>query len=522
MANAQEQHSRSVWMETGPHIAAEPLSANVECDVVVVGAGIAGLSCAYELTRFDYSVIVIDRGAIGSGMTARTTAHLVSTLDDYYSELARIHGEDTARLYHDSQVAAINRIEAVCADESIDADFARVDGFLFAAKPEHQRDLDEEYDLCRAIGVDVEWADRAPIPAADSGRCLRFSRQGRFHPMKYMAGLAQAIVASGGQLFADTAYVGHDAGDTVVIHTARGPTVRAKHAVFTTNSPVNDKVAIHTKQVPDRTYVIAGEVPRGSVVDALLWDSLEAYHYVRIQPLDNGADLLIVGGEDHRTGEEADMEARLQHIEQWARARYPSLGPIRFRWSGQVMEPIDFMPFTGRNPGDTNIYVHTGDSGQGITNGVLASLTIAPLICGQHSRFAELLDPSRKPFAGSALGEFARGQAGVLKNMAEHLQPSEVASTDEIAPGQGAILRDGSLGKLAVYRSEDNQLIMRSAICTHVGCVVHWNPFEKCWDCPCHGSQFAPDGTVLNGPALQPLGIKDQGRQENRDREASA
>lgn len=506
MANVGSEQSRSVWMEQGPDIASAPLMKNATCDVVVVGSGIAGLSCAYELSRFRRSLIVIDRGAIGSGMTARTTAHLASALDDYYSELIRVHGKDQARLYHDSQVAAINRIEAICQDEEIDADFARLDGYLFAAETGHLADLDEEYAACREIGVDVEWAERAPLPGIDTGPCLRFPRQGRVHPGKYMAGLAAKIAERGGRLFSQTAYIGHETeGAGVTITTEAGHTIRAGTAIFATNSPVNDRVAIHTKQVPYRTYALAARVPKGSVPDALACDTLEAYHYVRLQPLDDASDLLIVGGEDHRTGEADDMEERLGRIETWARERYPAMGAVEYRWSGQVLEPMDFMPFSGRNPGDANIYVHTGDSGQGLTNAVAGSLTILPLILGEHARFADLFDPSRKPIGGPAIAEYAGGQAGVVTNLSEHLGPSEVASVDEIAPGEGAVLRDGTLGKLAVYRADDGGIVKSSAVCTHVGCVVHWNPFEKCWDCPCHGSQFAPDGAVLNGPAVRPL-----------------
>jgi glycine/D-amino acid oxidase-like deaminating enzyme/nitrite reductase/ring-hydroxylating ferredoxin subunit len=503
--NVADQTTRSLWMDQAPAIAAEPLTTNISADVVVVGAGMAGLSCAYELAHFGSSVVVIDRGDIGTGMTARTTAHLASALDDFYSELIRVHGEDQARIYHDSQVAAINRIEAIAAEEGIDCDFARLDGFLFPADEQGAKDLEEEFDACQRIGVDVDWAERAPLPGYNTGRCLRFARQGRFHPLKYLTGLAAAITARGGQLFRDTVYTGHEHSDgQIVLTTEGGATITARDAIFATNSPVNDKVTLHTKYLPDRTYVIAGPVPQGSVPDALVWDTLEAYHYVRIQPGSDGSDFLIVGGEDHRSGEATDMDERFAALERWTRERYPSFGEVSHRWSGQVLEPIDFMPFSGANPGEDHVYVHTGDSGQGITNAVAGSLTIAPLILGEDSRFAPVLDPSRKPIGLPALEELAVGQAGVVKNMAEHLGPSEVASEDEIAPGQGAIMRHG-LKKLAVYRGEDGAVIRRSAICTHVGCVVHWNPLEKCWDCPCHGSQFAPDGAVQNGPAVKPL-----------------
>ena len=508
--NVADERSKSFWMDDASVVEAPPLKTDENCDVVVIGAGIAGLSTAYELSRFGRSVIVIDRGRIGCGMTARTTAHLATELDDFYSELTRVRGENEARIYYDSQVAAVNRIEAICRDEGNDADFARVDGFLFAAEEGHRADLEEEYQACVKIGVDVEWVDDAPIPGIRTGRALRFPGQGRLHPTKYLAGLARAILASGGRIYSNTAYVSHnEADDRVEITTQGGHTIRGGAAVFATNSPVNDKVAIHTKQSPCRTYAIAARVPKGSVADALVWDTHDAYHYVRIQPLQGGEDLIIVGGEDHRSGEASDMEKRLADLERWTRERYPSLGKVEYRWSGQVMEPVDFMPYSGRNPGSRNIYLHTGDSGQGMTNGVAGSLTILPLIIGEDSRYASVLEPNRKSFSSTSLGEFVRGQAEVVKNMAEYIGPSEVSSVDEIAPGEGAIMRQGAF-KVASYKSEGGIVTQRSAICTHVGCIVHWNTFEKCWDCPCHGSHFSPAGEVLNGPALTPLAKVDE------------
>lgn len=240
--------------------------------------------------------------------------------------------------------------------------------------------------------------------------------------------------------------------------------------------------------------------------DALIWDTLEAYHYVRLQPLDETRNLLIVGGEDHRSGQAVDMDERFARLEAWTRERYPAFAGAQYRWSGQVLDPVDYLPFSGRNPGNRNIYIHSGDSGQGITNGIAGSLVILPLILGEDSRFAPVLDPGR--ISPSAAGEFIEGVAGAVANLTEHLRRGEISSSDELQPGEGGILRRG-LHKLAVYRSEDGTLLERPATCTHVGCVVHWNGFERCWDCPCHGSQFAPDGAVLNGPALKSLAAID-------------
>ena len=508
--NVGNEHSRSYWMNETPVVQAQALAQDEQCDVVIVGAGIAGLSTAYELARCGRSVVVIDRGEIGTGMTARTTAHLATELDDFYSELIRVRGEDEARIYHDSQVAAVNRIEAICRDEGIDCDFRRLDGFLIPTDEGPISDLQAEYDACRKIGVEVEWADNAPVPGLGTGRCLRFPSQGRFHPTRYLAGIAGAILNRGGRIYANTAYLDHDEDENgVLLRTEAGPTIRARQAVFATNSPVNAKVAVHTKQIPDRTYVIAARVPKGSVPDVLLWDTYEAYHYVRIQEVDEGNDLLIVGGEDHRSGEADDADQRFARLAEWTRRRYPMFGDVEFSWSGQVLQPMDFMPFSGVTPGSDKVYLHTGDSGQGITNGVAGSLTIAALILGEDSRFAELLDPGRKSLASmTSLGEFARGQAGVISNLSEYAASGEIKSVDELEPGEGAIMRDG-LAKLAVYKNAGGEVVSRSAACTHMGCIVHWNSFEQYWDCPCHGSQFAPDGAVLNGPAVKPLAIAD-------------
>ncbi|MFO1091370.1 MAG: FAD-dependent oxidoreductase [Hyphomicrobiales bacterium] len=507
--NVGDELTLSCWMAETPVIAASPLDADITCDVVVIGSGIAGLSTAYELTRFGRDVVVIDRAGIGTGMTARTTAHLASEIDDYYHTLVGVHGEDRARHYYESQVASINRIEAICRDEQIDADFLRLSGFLFAAEESHRDILEREYECCAALGVSVAWAD-APLPAGGNVSALRFSNQARLHPTKYLRGLAHGIARRDGRFFRDTPYVSHTEKDgRVEITTEVGPKIRATFAVFATNSPVNELAGVNARQQPFRTYVVAGPVPKGTVIDALLWDTEEPYHYVRLQPLSETEDLLIVGGEDHRTGEEDDMEERLMRLERWTRQRFPAFNTVTFRWSGQVMEPNDFLPFSGRAASGSNVFVHSGDSGQGITNGVAGSLTLLPLILGEDSRFASLFEPNRSQLKSlTSAREFAQTQAGAVKNYAEYLSGGEISSVDELSPGEGAILREG-LEKYAVYRHPDGAVSKHSAACTHMGCIVHWNPLELCWDCPCHGSQFAPDGEVLNGPATQPLADAD-------------
>jgi glycine/D-amino acid oxidase-like deaminating enzyme/nitrite reductase/ring-hydroxylating ferredoxin subunit len=498
------ERTRSLWMDDAAGAPAPALDRDEKADVVVVGSGIAGLSVAYELAGRGRNVVVIDRGPIGRGMTARTTAHLASTCDDSYDALIRLHGIDLARVHYESQAAAIDRMEAIQREEDIACDFQRLDGYLFAAREEDRGQLAREYEASGQVGLGVDWVERLPSGGETSGRSLRFRNQARVHPLKYLDGLVECIRRKGGRFYSDTPATGVEESEKgVVVPTNGKHAVHARAAVFATNSPVNDRVAIHTKQAPYRTYAIAVAAPRGAIADALYWDTEDPYHYVRLQPgTKKTGDVVIIGGEDHRSGEADDGESRFAALEDWGRRRFPELGKVTHRWSGQVMEPVDHAAFIGRNPGSEHTYVATGDSGQGITTGALAGLLIANLIAHGKSRWSQLYDPSRKPIG--AAGEFMRENATVVKNLSEYVTGGDVKSLDALAPGQGGVIRDG-LKKIAAYRDENGQLHLRSAVCTHVGCIVHWNSLERCWDCPCHGSHFAIDGTVLNGPAIARL-----------------
>lgn len=501
------QAPSSFWSATTapPRFAA--LSKDSHADVCIVGAGIAGLSTAYLLARQGKSVIVLDDGPVGGGQTQRTTAHLSNAIDDRYVEIEKIHGPDGARLAAESHTAAIDRIEAIAQAEGIDCDFLRVDGYLFVPPGEPTDILDHEFEAARRAGLtDVEIVGRAPLDSFDTGRALRFPRQGQFHPLKYLAGLARAIQSHGGQIFSDTHVKRVDGGDTAHIETKNGPTVTADAVVVATNAPINDRVAIHTKQAPYISYAIGGRVPRGSITRALYWDTLEYYHFVRLQPLDDESDLLIVGGEDHKEGQADDGQRRWTNLEQWARERFPMMGEIEHRWSGMVLETTDGLAFIGRNPLDKeNVYIVTGDSGMGMTHGTIAGILLTDLILGRENPWSAIYDPSRKPVWGMAWKEYLIENANVAKQYArDWLGGGDVASVDEIPRRRGALVRRG-FRKIAAYRDEQGELHECSAVCPHLGCVVHWADASQTWDCPCHGSQFDPYGQVINGPANTPL-----------------
>lgn len=495
--------ARSPWMSF-PMPSFPPLEADAHVDVCVVGAGIAGMTAAYLLGKKGKRVMVIDDGAVGGGMTSRTTAHLTNAIDDRYYDLERLHGEDGARLAAQSHFAAIEAIEAIVENEGIDCDFARVDGYLFLPPDGESDELVREYDAAVRVGVEgLAWVDAAPIDGFDTGRCLRFPRQGQFHPMKYLAGLARAIQRDGGIIHCGVH--ANEIEDGQCVRTSSGLRISCDDIVVATNVPINDRLAIHTKQAPYMTYVVAARVPRGTVTPALFWDTLDPYHFVRLDKLDG--EILIVGGEDHKTGQADDPERRFANLELWMRERFPMAREVLCRWSGQIMETQDFLAFAGRNPGDRRTYVATGDSGMGMTHGTIAAILITDLIHGATVPWAHLYDPSR--ITVKAAGTFARENANVAWQYTGHVRAGELESVEDIRAGSGAVVRHG-LRKLAAYRDPKGELHLMSATCTHLGCPVSWNHAENTWDCKCHGSRFDAMGAVVSGPAnraLEPVEI---------------
>ena len=495
--------SSSLWMDIDVMPAAGSLPGDAECDVAVIGSGIAGISTAYELSKRGKLVMVIDRGRIAGGMTSRTSAHLAPLCDDLVSEMTKIKGQEATKLFCDSQAAAVDRIEEIQRKENIDCDFRRLDGYLFQGRDMPAEIIDQEMDAVRDVGAAVHRLVGVPFNGCENRHVLRYPRQATFHPLKYLAGVAKVCHDNGVEFFRDgpVEEVKEDNG-VVSVKTARG-TIRAQHAVVATNSSISDRFAIHTKTAPYRTYVMAFELPRGTLPDALYWDTEEPYHYVRLQPGPGGIDYVLVGGEDHKSGQADDADERFRKLEAWARQLISALGKETHRWSGQVLDTIDYAGFIGRDPGGKNIYVAMGDLGQGLTHGVAGAMLNTALIMGEDHPWQKLYSPGRVPL--KAAKNFVMENITVVKTFVEYVAPGELSSLDDLAGGQGAIVRRG-MEKVAAYRDDKGALHLNSASCSHVGCHLHWNSFETCWDCPCHGSMFDIDGSPINAPAVGPLG----------------
>ena len=501
----------SYWTDSISPAIADPLKENLETDVVIVGGGLAGLSVAYCLTQSGKKVVLLEDGSIGSGETGRTTAHLVTALDDRYYDLEKIFGEKKTKLIAESHRIAIDFVEEIVKKENIDCGFERVNGYLFLHPSDKKDSLQKELKAALKAGVELTELDQVPGILRNE-KCLCFLNQAQFHPLKYLTGLVKAIEQKGGKIYTGThaSKIDHKG-----ITTEQGFTVKAKHIVVATNSPVNNFFTIHNKQCAYRTYVIGSLIKKDTLPKALWWDTgdfnsnpdVPPYHYVRVHPYNEEYDLLISGGEDHPTGVvgETPEENRYKLVEDWTRENFP-IEEIIYRWSGQVTEPMDGIAFIGRNPRDhDNVYIVTGDSGNGMTHCSFAGLLISDLINGKENKWEKIYDPSRFTFKESG-ASFKQILYDFLSYMKQGPNFNSTIELSSVKNGEGKIigLKEENLG---VYRNNEGKLHIVSAQCTHVKCTLVWNKDELSWDCTCHGSRFTYEGKVISGPANRDLPV---------------
>jgi len=503
--------SQPVWLDTSlPDVPA--LQRDTACDVCIVGGGIAGLLIADRLTKEGMSVAVLDRGELASGETGHTTAHFVTALDDRYTTLEQLHGAHGARLAAESHKSAIDYVEALIGRLGVECGWKRLDGYL-TVNDRHQANqeqlLDSELAACRRVGLEVERVEFLPPPWPNRlGSALRFPQQAQVHPVRLLRAVAERLLATGAKLYRQTHASQIHGGPNAAVETRGGPTIKCAHVVVATNTPVNNLVAVHTKQAGYQTYVLAFRVSQGALPPILLWDGLweddVSYHYLRL--LDgaasgpSGDDLLIVGGEDHKTGQGPDCDKPYRCIEEWTRRYFPICGAIERKWSGEVMEPVDGLGYIGKNAVDRkNVYIVTGDSGNGMTHSTIAAMIIPDQIMGRDNPWTTLYDPARK-VGLHALSDYTRENLNTMAQYGDWFRRGDVADESLINPGSGAILVK-RLRHIAVYKDEHGTCTRLNATCPHLGGIVRWNGQENTWDCPCHASRFDKFGKVIHGPA---------------------
>jgi glycine/D-amino acid oxidase-like deaminating enzyme/nitrite reductase/ring-hydroxylating ferredoxin subunit len=487
------------WIQSASSLKFSKLDRNLSTDVLIIGGGITGITTAYLLLNEGKQVTLIEDGLLCSGETGRTTAHLTNILDFGYSEIARLHGQDRARLVLESHTEGINLIERIAQQEAIPCHFKRLDGYLLSARDEDKKYLEEEFTTLSEIQYPkIERHSESPLTSF-AVPSLRFPNQARFHPVLYLSSLARILKERGANLFTETHVEKIDESGA---YTNTGFHVAAKSIVIATHSPIKG-ANIFLKEAPYRSYVLAAEIAKGSIADALYWDTEDPYHYVRLEELSETHDLLIVGGEDHKTGQIMDYKKPFEELEKWTREHF-EIQDFIYRWSGQVIEPIDGLAFIGQIPyRNYPIYMATGFSGNGMTYSTLASKMIADEILGKKNPWRDIYNPTRKNLR--SIREFLGENLNSAKRFAmDRIKKSPLSSPAELAASEGAIIQHGAK-KLAVFKDAKGKVFSFSAVCPHMGCIVQWNSLEKTFDCPCHGSRFTAKGKVINGPSIKDL-----------------
>jgi glycine/D-amino acid oxidase-like deaminating enzyme/nitrite reductase/ring-hydroxylating ferredoxin subunit len=496
--------TKPYWIDSASMPTFAALDRSGRVDVVVVGGGIAGLTAAYLLTKAGKTVAVLERGRCAQIDTGHTTAHLTMVTDARLTDLVKDVGRDHAQAVWDAGLAAIAQIDSNVREHEIDCAFAWVDGFLHEpvrGSGDGAKDLQEDAALAADLGFDAAFIDDTPLRG---GPGIRFDNQARFHPRKYLAGLAKAIVDGGSRIY-EHSNAG-EFGDDPVCVKANGHTLKcddifiATHNPLVGNSSLIGATLLQTKLALYTSYVVAGRVSPGTVPDALYWDTADPYHYLRLDP-HRDYDLVIFGGEDHKTGQASDTTDCFQRLEKTLTTLLPGVD-VTHHWSGQVIETPDGLPYIGR--ASDHQYIATGFSGNGMTFGTLGGMMASDAILGRKNPWTDLFDPGRKAVRAGAWEYLKENADYPYYLIRDRFAGAEARSLRAVKRGQGKVIeREGT--KVAAYRDEDGKTTLRSATCTHMGCIVAWNAAEKTWDCPCHGSRFTPAGDVISGPAETPL-----------------
>ncbi|HTG32960.1 MAG TPA: FAD-dependent oxidoreductase [Thermoanaerobaculia bacterium] len=492
----ENERHKTLWWDTVKEEPEYPaLDGDARVDVAIVGAGITGLTAARLLVREGKRVAVLDQGRVGGGTTGGTTAHVTQVPDLRYRELRSKWGLEDLRTVVDSSRAALERIASFVEEDVIDCDFVRIPAYLYTELPDELSSLEEEAETAREAGMAATLVREVPLPFPVAA-VVRYEDQARFHPLKYLASLARTVHLNGGRIYEGTRVLEVEAGEPCRVRTERG-TVVADTVLFATHTPAGFSL-LHAELEPYRSYVMGVKLRGGEPPEGLFFDTADPYNYTRRQ-----GDLLIVGGKDHKTGEDHKPEESYRALEEYVRQRW-EVESIDYRWSAQFYDPPDGLPMIGRAVTSKHVFLATGYSGTGMVFGTLGGMLLADFALRRENPWAQVYRPSRiKPLAAGPQVVKMTIESGVAF-VKDRFTIPKIEGVSEIPVGEGRVVEIGG-ERAAVYRDESGAVRAVSPVCTHAGCLVHWNSAEKSWDCPCHGSRFATDGGVLEGPAVKGL-----------------
>ncbi|MFC7203186.1 FAD-dependent oxidoreductase [Haloferax namakaokahaiae] len=494
----------SLWLETTPETDYEALYSgadrNLAVDTVVVGGGIAGVTTAFKLQREGQSVALVERDRIVEGVTGHTTAKLTSQHGLIYRELAEQFDFDRARLYAEANEAAIADVEHTVEKHDIDCAFTRTPAYTYTEATDEVKKFREEAEVASHFGIPASFVDSTDLPYDVAG-AVKFDDQATFHPRKYLLALADRIPGDGSYVFEETTVTDIDDGEPCLVSTDRG-NLTADDVVVATHFPVFDHALYFARMEPQRSYVVAARL-EGDVPDGVYFDPSDPYFSVRPHP-NAATDMVLIGGQSHRTGHGGSTAERYRELEATARDRF-DIESIDYRWSTQDFFSIDRVPFVGKHsPRTEHVFVATGFGGWGMTGGTVAGLLLSDLVNGRRNSWQNVYTPSRFEFSASKQRLVSHNTESMKHLLDDRVHGPPRATEVSLDPG-GATIVDTDDGPVAASRDDDGQYHIVSAVCPHMGCLVEWNDGERSWDCPCHGSRFDADGTVLDTPALDDL-----------------
>lgn len=490
----------SYWIDSTENLAIAPFIDNVAVDVVIVGAGLAGITAATLLKRAGKTVAVVDMRRVAWSTSGHTTAKISSLHRLVYAQLIDQMGEEKARLYGEANEAAIAQIASLVEQDNIDCDFKRTSAYTFAEYEQDLGKVKDEAEAAIALGLPASFVSEASLPFPIAG-AVKFDNQAQFHVRKYILNLASKIAGDGSYLFEETRVTGVEEGDPCTVKTDKG-ILRGKDVIVATNLPILDWGFHFAKSYPKRSYLVAAAIAPDKAPDGVFIGANENYRSIRNTPY-NGGTLLLIGGEGHKTGTEQDIAARYRRLEDYGRERF-GIESYAYRWSTQDMESFDKVPYIGKiTPANNHIYVATGFSLWGMTNTTVSGMLLCDLILGRDNPWAEVFDSNRAtPFVSQT--SLKQNLDVGVRWLGDRVKALGSNSFDTVQRGEGKLVTVNG-NQVAAYREEGGMVKAVSAVCTHLGCVVNWNPGEKSWDCPCHGARFDPDGKLLRGPAIEDL-----------------
>lgn len=489
----------SFWENTQSTFSTSQNAAR-EADVIIVGAGITGVTLAVELQKRGKKCTILEAHEPGFGTTGGTTAHINNFFDSSYDEVIKKFGENQAKVIAKYAQNAIEKIAENVRSYGIGCDFERCSFFLFSAEEKQNKLLENIYDAHKTVGIETEYTEQLPFPL-DFNKCIEIKGQAHFHPLKYISGMLKHFTDSGGIVLNHTPVEKYEiAGGGVTVFTNSGE-FQAKSIIWATHIPPGNN-RFNLLAAPYRSYALTAKLNQAPEKPAQTADLYDPYHYVRYHK-EGESHYLIAGGYDHKTGHEEEPEKCAAQLRKYVADNFGAPEIVN-EWSSQYYVPADGMPYIGPMPGEENVYISIAYNGNGMTFGTMASLIIPDLLDGTENELGQILSPGRiKPVAsvGSALPESADAIFTLVK---DKFSAEKVDSFDDIESGSGKVVKvDGKT--VAVFKDKSGAITKLSPVCPHMGCNVKWNSYENTWDCPCHGSRFACDGTLLGGPAAKDL-----------------